>query len=140
MSENDFVYMLSEYTNRLWVLQSWWVSVSLGMFTLAYFVGDKLRIASLLFILATFTVFLYFQVSQLRRIGANIIAAVGSLRDLESEGVQLSKLSEQLFLSYDGSWLVAVEFLYLPLLYLGGIAYLIHRYQQGRAIRQQVDG
>ena len=141
MIEADFVLMLSEYSNRSWVLQTWFVSVSMALFTVAYLVGKKLNIGQVSFILLTYILYTVAILRNLTRILNNIAGAVSSLHDLEKQDVNLSPLTMQLFDSYNADLEITLgttfEFLILEigfflLMFFGSIGYLIYQYRNGR--------
>ncbi len=125
--------MFSEYTNRSWVLQTWLVSISLGMFSVGHFVGRKLQLVSLIFIIFTYTLFWYGTLTQLSTIAGHYVAAITDLETIRSRNGELSMLAERNITVYGqfGESFFPVSYWYLPLLYFGSVIYLAFQYING---------
>lgn len=140
MTEADFVLMLSEYTNRSWVLQTWFVSVSMALFTVSYLVGRKISLGQLLFILLTYVLYVFAILRNLGRILDNITSTINSLLALKDQGIELSPLTTQLFESYpveDTSLKAIIDFFifdfgFFLLMFFGAIGYVIYQYRSGK--------
>jgi hypothetical protein len=128
--------MLSEYTNRVWELQTWYVSVTMALFTFAYFVARKLNFLQILFVVVTYTLYCNTILRNLTRVYPNIVAARSDLETMVQEGVAQSQLSQRLLVSYPdvGPWSLAAaqEMGFLFLLFLGALGYLYSQYQEGK--------
>ena len=139
MSETDLVVMLSEYINRAWILQTWYVSVTMAVFTFSYFAGNKLSAAQVLFALSTYTLYCIMIFRNLMRVYPNIYAARADLESLVQDGSAQTQLSQQLLVSFPDveafSFTSVLELSSLVLFFLGAVGYLFSQYKKGKKER-----
>jgi hypothetical protein len=80
MTEAEIAFQVSEYLNRVWSMQQWWASVSIGVLVMAHLASDKLNLFLVFISLALYTIYtLYMQQMSLE----NIDTVFALLRDLE---------------------------------------------------------
>jgi hypothetical protein len=80
MTEAEIAYLISEYLDRVWSMQQWWASVSIGVLVMAHLASDKLNLFLVGISLALYTTYtLYMQ--QMSR--ENVETVFALLRDLE---------------------------------------------------------
>jgi hypothetical protein len=80
MTEAEIAYQVSEYLDRVWSMQQWWASVSIGVLVMAHLASDKLNLFLVGISLALYTTYtLYMQ--QMSR--ENVETVFALLRDLE---------------------------------------------------------
>lgn len=140
MAENDLLLLASEYQNRIWLLSSWWVSITVALFTLGYIVGKKISLFQLIFILMTYILYTINVVRNIGRVSANIANVINDLREIQSSGAELSNVSQQLLIGYReiGTFIDSAFFLAAPaLLFFGAHIYLVSQYRTGqKALRK----
>ena len=80
MTEAEIAYQVSEYLDRVWSMQQWWASVSIGVLVMAHLASDKLNLFLVCISLSLYTTYtLYMQ--QMSR--ENVETVFALLRDLE---------------------------------------------------------
>ena len=80
MTEAEIAYMVSEYLDRVWSMQQWWASVSIGVLVMAHLASDKLNLLLVCISLGLYTTYtLYMQ----QMSHENIETVFALLRDLE---------------------------------------------------------
>ena len=80
MTEAEIAFQVSEYLDRVWSMQQWWASVSIGVLVMAHLAAEKLNLFLVCISLALYTTYtLYMQ--QMSR--ENVETVFALLRDLE---------------------------------------------------------
>ncbi len=80
MTEAEIAYQVSEYLNRVWSMQQWWASISIGVLVMAHLASAKLNLLLVCISLALYTSYtLYMQQMSLE----NVETLFALLRDLE---------------------------------------------------------
>ena len=136
MTEADLVSLYLEILSANYVVVAGYVSVTAALYTVAYMTGINLQIRSLIFIIITyFSIMAALGVLQQIYLGL-LSGAVESLKNLNSDGVQLSQLSELLTGQFEVSQgLLVVLALFMLPFEIGAIGYLIYQYRIGSTLR-----
>lgn len=116
-----------------------YIGITLGLYSIAYLAGDKLRLGAIFFILFTYLLFLFF-IAQQVSLGLNFYQSIyEDLRAIESGGTQLSATAQNLIglIGPENSGLLGTipTVAFLLLATLGGILYLVIRYREGHRAR-----
>jgi hypothetical protein len=121
MTEAEIAYQVSEYLNRVWSMQQWWASISIGVLVMAHLASAKLNLLLVCISLALYTSYtLYMQQMSLE----NVETLFALLRDLEvlvDSGKVSSNNAEELlkilatspvlfYLTFGGTYLCVVSY------------------------------
>ncbi len=130
MSEAEISYQISEYLNRLWTLQQWWASISIGVLVMAHLASKRLNLFFVLISLGLYTSYTLYMLQMSR---ANIQTVWALAADLEaliqSDVVNSNNAHNMVSIRYSNPFLY---FLTFGGTYLSVCAYLIYCYFKGR--------
>ncbi len=135
MTEADLLMYHRELVNFTVQLLFGWFTVTFGLYSLAYLVGDRLRLSAVLFVLLTYILLTYAMISILMGNAEFIQAVYEALVDLQTNGTQVSIVSQRLMQEFSGElslWGIISQIAVLLLVPIGGIGYLIYRHREGR--------
>ena len=80
MTEAEIAFQVSEYLDRVWSMQQWWASVSIGVLVMAHLASDKFNLFLVCISLGLYTTYtLYMQ----QMSHENVETLFALLRDLE---------------------------------------------------------
>ena len=133
MTEAELLTLFTEFgainTGNLY----WFLSVTFALYTVAYLVGRKLSLGSVIFIIVAYLSFLILVINEMATLIGFYSAIREDLHALQESGVQLSRTATYQLESADrlSAW-NALGALFPFLASLGGIGYVIYQYRQGR--------
>ena len=131
MSEADITYQMSEYLNRIWMMQQWWASVSIGVLVMAHLASSRLNIFLVLVSLALYTAYTAYMLQMSEANMDSVYALVRDLQVLADSGVRLSHFAQgQIDIMNTDITLYLITF---GGTYVSVVAYLIYSYKKGRA-------
>ena len=122
MSEAEITYQVSEYLNRIWMMQQWWASVSIGVLIMAHLASSRLNLLLVIMSLALYTAYTFYMLQMTAENFESIAALVRDLQALMDAGVALSNFArEQIdimntdgtlyFVTFGGTYVCVVAFL-----------------------------
>ena len=133
MTESELLTLYFELDSTSVVLIAYCASVTTVLYTIAYVVGPKLHIGSVISLIFLFLGILAFLLNLLVTYGGLELDVIESLSQLKSNGAELLPVTESLIGTGEIPvlWLV---FAFLSSMFpIGGIGYLIYQYRMGSA-------
>ena len=127
MSEAEIAYQLSEIYNRVWSIQQWWASISIGLLILAHLASEKLNLFLVLFIMALYSSFSLYVFNILGRNWNTITHYIQDLQSLVDAGQKLSS-GTLTFLEPQSEIITTVIIIVLIATFMGCNAYLVYSY------------
>ena len=121
---------MSEYLDRLWTLQQWWASISIGVLIMAHLATARLNLFLVLISLGLYTSYTAFVLQMLRENTETIAALALDLKALIQSGVANSKNATVLISTMDAN--PFLFYLTFGGTYLGVCSYLIYSYFKSR--------
>ena len=132
MSEAEISYQISEYLNRLWAMQQWWASISIGVLVMAHIASTKLN---LFLVWISFGLYTSYTLYMYQMSGENyqtIVALASDLQNLVDSGiVKSSNAARQIKIMKADPTLYVVTF---GGTYLSVVSYLIYSYIKVRSV------
>lgn len=131
MNEAEISYQMSEYLNRLWTIQQWWASVSIGVLIMAHLATSRLNLFLVSISLGLYTSYTLYIVQMLRENMNTIYALAADLKALIQSDVVNSNNANQMI-----SIMEANPFLFYLTFggtYLSICSYLIYSYYKARS-------
>jgi hypothetical protein len=86
MSETDIVFQSATYLDRLWSLQQWWASISIGVLIMAHLAAERLNLFLVCISLALYTVYSLYMTHMLRENADSLFALLDDLRGMVESG------------------------------------------------------
>ena len=130
MSEAEITYQLSEYLNRIWMMQQWWSSVSIGVLVMAHLASSRLNLLLVTISLALYTAYTFYMLQMSAENYESIVALIRDLQALSDAGVALSHFArEQTAIMDTDATLYYVTF---GGTYVCVMAYLLYSYGKAR--------
>ena len=130
MSEAEITYQISEYLNRIWMMQQWWASISIGVLVMAHLASSRLNLLLVSISLGLYTAYTLYM---LQMSGENYDSVVALARDLQllldSGAVQSYSARDQIEIMDANPALYYVTF---GGTYISVAAYLIYSYFKAR--------
>ncbi len=133
----DLLQLMSEYEDRDLVVLTWYFSISLGLYSVAHFVGSKLKLFALAYIVFAYVGFLTYISIKSDNIRSLKLAVIDSLETLRTNGAVFDSLTtQQLALAESGNTASAI-YGSIAILSVGvvNIGFLIYKYELGRRHR-----
>ena len=127
MSEAEIAYQLSEIFNRVWSMQQWWASISLGLIVLAHVASEKLNILLVAIVAVLYSAFTFYVFQLLGRNWESIKGYVVDLQRLADSGHQLAD-GTLAFMQPQNPAVVALVIFTLWGTYAGCVCYLLFSY------------
>ena len=128
MNEADLILAWGEISAHLWTIIQFWASISFGIIAVAHFAPENLNRFLVVLLIALYTLFSVYCaglfISDIELLLALYKEAEAALAQRTGEAIFLSA-----FINYPPSSGAPFILIGLPLVYLGCIAYLIHRYR-----------
>lgn len=133
MTESELLTLYLEISAAEVNFLAWCASVTTALYTVAYMIGTKLHIRSVISIVLMFLGILSFILIPAISYSSFELDVIESLRQLQSSGTHLSPFSENLISRIDeGIKPISVISIFLTLAFpTGGIGYLIYQYRIG---------
>lgn len=131
MSEAEITYQISEILNRVWAMQQWWASISVGVLIMAHLAANKLNFFLLIISLSLYTAYTIYMYQMM---GVNYGTIVDLLADLEvlvNSGSVVSNTAVGLLKVPQAS--AVLFFITYVGTYVGVMSYLIYSYVKARA-------
>ncbi|RLQ22582.1 hypothetical protein DWB85_06240 [Seongchinamella sediminis] len=130
MTEAEISFQISEYLNRIWTLQQWWASISIGVLVMAHLASKRLNLFLVLISLGLYTSYTLYM-AQMSRVNIETVWALAT--DLEaliqSGAVNSNNARNIVAVKYSNPLLYYLTF---PGTYLSVCAYLIYCYCKDR--------
>jgi len=133
MTESELLTLFIELDANSMVLLAYCASVTTALYTIAYVVGTKLHIGSVVSLTLLFLGILAYLLNTLGTYGTLSLAVIESLSQLKSNGAELLPVSETLIGAGEVNSLMQILILLLSMFPIGGVGYLIYQYRIGRA-------
>jgi hypothetical protein len=131
MSEAEIAYQLSEIYNKVWSIQQWWASISIGLLILAHLASEKLNLFLVLFIMALYSSFSLYVFIILARNWNTITHYIQDLQGLVDAGHKLS-LGTLTYLEPQSEIVTALILIVLICTFMGCNAYLVYSFLKNR--------
>lgn len=130
MNEADLIYQLSIVLDRIWSMQQWWASVSIGVLVMAHLASSRLNLFLIILSLALYSLYTFFMYSMLLENVGLLSALARDLQALIDSGVANSHVAkEQADIMNDGSGLFVATYAGT---YVSVMAYLLYSYMRAR--------
>jgi hypothetical protein len=126
MTEAEISYQMSEYLDRLWTLQQWWASISIGVLIMAHLATARLNLFLVLISLALYTSYTVYIVQMLRDNIFTIYALAADLEALVQSGIVNSNNANEMMSIMDNN--PFLFYLTFGGTYLSVCSYLIYSY------------
>jgi hypothetical protein len=134
MSEAEIVYQMSEIYNRVWSIQQWWASMSIGLLILAHLASERLNLLLVVFIMALYSSFSLYIFNILGRNWNAIVSYIQDLQELKDTGHDLSS-GTLTFLIPQSEIVTSLVIIVLISTFIGCNAYLVYSYLKVRRKR-----
>ena len=131
MSEAEIVYQLSEMYNKIWSVQQWWASISIGLLILAHLASERINLFLVLFIMALYSSFSLYISIMLTRTWNTTTHYIQDLQGLVGAGHKLSSGTLTL-LEPQSEIVTALIVIVFICTFIGCNAYLVYSYLKGR--------
>ena len=133
MSEAEITFQISEILNRLWVMQQWWASVSIGVLVMAHLASSRLNLLLIIISLALYTSYTLYMHQMSAENVKDMQALAGDMQALIDSGVAQSNTALRQVQTVNADVrLYRVTFLGT---YLCVVIYLIYSYTRSRKSR-----
>lgn len=135
MTESELLMYHREVLAYIVQLAFAWFTVTFGLYSLAYMVGDRLRQEAVLFVILTYIAITYGIFTIISGNAAYTRAVGEALSELQASGSQISIVSQILIQSFNtelSMWSMIGQIAAVPLIAIGGIGYLVYRHREGR--------
>ena len=132
--EFELLQLYAELRAQFYAAVTWWISITFGLYSIAYLAGKKLSTWAVAFVVMTYLFLTAFFIEQVVGWGRGIGAIRGDLRQLQQSGAEITLYSQSVINVEPIPWIGIASFLSAPAIALGGIVYLIMRFRSGRKI------
>ena len=133
MSEAEITFQISEILNRLWVMQQWWASVSIGVLVMAHLASSRLNLLLIIISLSLYTSYTLYMHQMSAENVKDMQALAGDMQALIDSGVAQSNTALRQVQTVNADVrLYRVTFLGT---YLCVVIYLIYSYTRSRKSR-----
>ena len=139
MTETELV---SHYLEILALIKEdgyWFFSATFGLYSVAYVVGKKMTLGSVIFVIVAYIALLVSTINEVLVMRSLLVSILNDLMNLERQGAELSNLSQRVveILSFADLTPVMIGILSIAPLAasLGGVGYLLSQSRQGRKMR-----
>ena len=140
MSESELLQLDLEYLSLNYEILFWWAGTTFGLYSVAYLIGNKLRLGTVSLLIFTYALFTFFIVFQSVTILGFSQSVAEDLKALQGSGIEISNTSRNVISAInnsDGSlWIVILNFASLLLIAFGAPVYLIHKFREGLNARK----
>jgi len=133
MSEAEIAYQLSEYLNRIWSMQQWWASISIGVLVMAHLASSRLNLFLVCISLGLYTTYTLYMLQMLGENYDTIVALANDLKALVDSGKVNSSNAMQMLQIPDTSG--ALYYITFGGTYISVVSYLIYSYIKERGIK-----
>lgn len=131
MSEAEITFQVSEYLNRMWGMQQWWASISIGVLIMAHLASSKLNMLLLFISLGLYTSYTLYMLQMSQENVETIFALANDLEVLVASGAVNSDNSREILqIRSTNPILFYVTFVGT---YISVVAYLVYSYFNARA-------
>ena len=128
-----FSFQISEILNRLWIMQQWWASVSIGVLVMAHLASSRLNLLLIIISLALYTSYTLYMHQMSAENVKDMQALAGDMQALIDSGVAQSNTALRQVQTVNADVrLYRVTFLGT---YLCVVIYLIYSYTRSRKSR-----
>lgn len=130
MTEAEITFQISEYLNRVWEMQQWWASISLGVLVMAHMASERLNLLIVTISLALYTSYTLYMNQMAGENYDTIFALAADLQKLIDLGVVNSHSAKEV-----ASLSATDATLYLVTMggtYISVVSYLIYSYMRAR--------
>lgn len=131
MSEAEIAYQVSEIYNRVWSIQQWWASISIGLLILAHLASEKLNLFLVVFIMALYSSFSLYVFNILGRNWNTVTHYIQDLQGLVDVGQKLSSGTLTL-LEPQSEIVTTLIIIVLIATFMGCNTYLVYSYLKER--------
>lgn len=131
MSEAEIVHQLSEIFNRVWSMQQWWGSISIGVLILAHIAADRLNAFLVAFVVAVYSAFSFYVWRLMARNWNTINHYLRDLQALADAGERLSS-GTLTYMEPQSPVVMILVPVTLIAVFAGCNAYLLYRYWKCR--------
>ena len=131
MSEAEIAYQISETFNRIWSMQQWWASISVGMIVLAYVASEKLNTFLVTMVISLYSAFSFYIFKLLGRNWESIDGYITDLQRLADTGQELAA-GTLVYMQPQNPIVVALIIITLFGTYAVCNAYLVFSYFRGK--------
>lgn len=133
MKEAEISYQISECLNRIWAIQQWWASVSIGVLIMAQLAMWRLNLFFILISLGLYTSYTLYILQMLRGNLHTVNALADDLEALVKIGVVNSNNASEMISVMDSN--PFLFYLTFGGTYLSICSYLIYNYRKARSDR-----
>jgi hypothetical protein len=134
MTEAEITLQISEYLNRIWVLQQWWASISIGVLIMAHLAAARLNPLLLVISLGLYTSYTLYMAQMAADNVQSVFALARDLQVMIDAGeVSSYNAHEQVDIINANPVLYYVTFIGT---YVSVIAYLVYSYLRVRREEQ----
>jgi hypothetical protein len=131
MSEAEIAYQISETFNRIWSMQQWWASISVGMIVLAYVASEKLNTFLVTIVIFLYSAFSFYIFQLLGRNWESISGYITDLQRLADSGQELAA-GTLVYMQPQNPIVVALIIITMFGTYAVCSAYLVYSYFRGK--------
>ena len=131
MSEAEIAYQISETFNRIWSMQQWWASISVGMIVLAYVASEKLNTFLVTIVIFLYSAFSFYIFQLLGRNWESINGYITDLQRLADSGQELAA-GTLVYMRPQNPIVVALIIITMFGTYAVCSAYLVYSYFRGK--------
>ena len=135
MSESEILLLYVEMVTFNQTALAGWLTITFGLYSIAYMAGDRLKLGTVLFIIFSYIFLTFIAVGVLQTFNGFIGSLIEDILALQSSGSQISNMSLNLIQAFSTD-VTLLETLSLPvigsLLEAGAIGYLIYRHREGQ--------
>ena len=122
MTKADIAFQVTEYLNRIWDMQQWWASISIGVLIMAHLASSRLNLLLLLMSLGLYTSYTLYMTQMLGENYETILALIADLELLVASQAAPSHASRELlamrdtcplayYVTFGGTFLCVVAYL-----------------------------
>jgi len=130
MTEAEITYQISEYLNRIWDMQQWWASISIGVLVMAHLASAHLNLFLIVISLGLYTSYTLYMSQMAGENYETIVALAADLQRLIDSGVVQSQNAIEQTAIVDTS--PALYIVTYAGTYISVVSYLIYCYLKAR--------
>ena len=121
MTEAEIIYQASEYLDRVWSMQQWWASISIGVLVMAHLASARLNLFLIVISLGLYTAYSLYMVQMAGENYDTIFALASDLELLIASGEAMTSAAVELadipntspvlyFVTFGGTYLSVVSY------------------------------
>ncbi|MDX1736414.1 MAG: hypothetical protein R3228_18700 [Halioglobus sp.] len=131
MTEAELIYQASEYLNRIWSMQQWWASISIGVLIMAHIASARLNLLLIIICLGLYTSYTLYMLQMSGENYDTIFALATDLQTLIESGE--AKTHAAIEMADIRSTSPVMYYITFGGTYLSVVAYVLYAFWRSRA-------